>query len=86
MLHLTPMEPGEDPPAPRTQADEWAANLRAAREYHNRHGHLQVPRKHTETVGGIDHKLGMFLDNARRRATKLTPERRAELDALGIRW
>ncbi|MDX2709317.1 hypothetical protein PV350_41725 [Streptomyces sp. PA03-6a] len=26
------------------------------------------------------------MDNARRRAGKLTEERRAELDALGMRW
>ena len=31
-------------------------------------------------------RIGMFLDNTRRRADKLTPERRAELDALGVRW
>jgi hypothetical protein len=37
-------------------------------------------------VDGAERKLGMFLDNARRRADKLSPERRQELDALGIRW
>jgi hypothetical protein len=31
-------------------------------------------------------RLGTFVDNSRRRADKLTPERRAELDALGMRW
>jgi hypothetical protein len=31
-------------------------------------------------------RLGTFVDNARRRADKLSPERRAELDALGMRW
>ncbi|MBN6547640.1 DEAD/DEAH box helicase, partial [Actinacidiphila bryophytorum] len=71
MLHLTPAEPDERPPAPRTQADKWAANLAAARQYHARQGNLQVPRKHIETVNGIEHKLGMFLDNTRRRADKL---------------
>ncbi|CAM5658575.1 hypothetical protein GCM10010345_91980 [Streptomyces canarius] len=34
----------------------------------------------------VDIKLGTFLDNTRRRADKLTPERRAELDQLGMRW
>ncbi len=31
-------------------------------------------------------KLGMVLDNIRKRADKLSAERRAELDALGMRW
>lgn len=35
---------------------------------------------------GVDIKLGTFLDNTRRRADRLTPERRAELDRLGMRW
>jgi superfamily II DNA or RNA helicase len=86
MLHLAPAEPDERPQAPRTQADKWAANLGAARKFHAREGRLQPPRKHVEMVDGIEHKLGMFVDNARRRADKLAPERRAELDALGMRW
>ena len=86
MLHLTPARPDERPPAPRTQADKWAANMWAARQFHAREGHLHVPRKHTEEVDGVPHKLGMFLDNARRRADKLSEERRRELDALGMRW
>jgi superfamily II DNA or RNA helicase len=86
MLHLSPATPGERPPAPRTQDGKWAANLRAARQYHAREGHLRVPRRHVEVVDGAPYKLGHFTDNARRRADKLTPERRAQLDALGMRW
>jgi hypothetical protein len=58
----------------------------AARQFHAREGHLQVPRKHVEEVDGVPHKLGTFVDNARRRAAGLSAERRAELDALGMRW
>ncbi|MFI6645898.1 helicase associated domain-containing protein [Streptomyces sp. NPDC050504] len=36
--------------------------------------------------GVVGVRLGMFLDNVRRRADKLTPARRAELDQLGMRW
>ncbi len=31
-------------------------------------------------------KLGMVLDNVRKRAGKLTGQRRADPDALGMRW
>jgi hypothetical protein len=91
MLHLTPAEPDERPPAPRTQADKWAVNIRAAKKFHAREGHLHVPRKAVEQLvepdGSVTEvKLGMFTDNSRRRADKLTAERRAELDALGMRW
>jgi hypothetical protein len=86
MLHLTPAAPDERPQAPRTQADKWAANMAAVRQFHAREGHLQAPRKHVEVVDGVDHKLGMFLDNARRRADKLSTERRQELTELGMRW
>ncbi|MFF8911473.1 hypothetical protein [Streptomyces olivaceoviridis] len=47
-------------------------------------------RKHVERLDvdgeAVDIKLGMFLDNTRRRADKLTPERRDELVQLGMRW
>ncbi|MGW5354186.1 Helicase associated domain protein [Streptomyces sp. NPDC004031] len=86
MLHLSPAEASERPPAPRTQADKWAANLAAARQFHARESHLQVPRKHVEVVGGVEHRLGMFVDNARRRADKLSEARRQELTELGMRW
>ncbi|MFB8137972.1 DEAD/DEAH box helicase [Streptomyces mirabilis] len=75
-----------DLPVRRTQADRWATHLAAARQFHAREGHLNAPRKHVEDVGGVPVKLGGFLDNTRRRADKLTPERHAELDALGMRW
>ncbi|MEU3343155.1 helicase associated domain-containing protein [Streptomyces sp. NPDC006668] len=31
-------------------------------------------------------RLGAWLDNTRRRAAKLSPERRQALDELGMRW
>ncbi|MGY4929457.1 Helicase associated domain protein [Streptomyces sp. 900105755] len=71
---------------PRSQDTRWAANLAAARQFHTREGHLQVPRKAVEIVNGEEYKLGAFLDNARRRAAKLSPQRRAELNALSMRW
>ncbi|MFF8392702.1 Helicase associated domain protein [Streptomyces sp. NPDC016172] len=36
---------------PRTsQADKWAMNYEAARQFYEREGHLGVPRKHIETI------------------------------------
>ncbi|MCX5112357.1 helicase associated domain-containing protein [Streptomyces sp. NBC_00378] len=81
----------------------WALNLRAARQYHAREGHLRVSRKHEHlegaaegTAGPAGHqtstgrlvviKLGTWLDNVRKRAHRLTEQRRADLVALGMRW
>ncbi|WP_046730763.1 Helicase associated domain protein [Streptomyces humi] len=72
--------------APRSQDARWTANLTAARQFHAREGHLQAPRKAVEIVDGVEHKLGAWLDNVRKRAAKLSPQRRADLDQLGMRW
>ncbi|WP_405577225.1 hypothetical protein [Streptomyces sp. NBC_01190] len=53
--------------------------------------HLRVPRKYVERLAEPDGSvtevlLGLFIDNARPRADKLTPERREELTELGMRW
>lgn len=72
--------------APRSQDARWAANLTAARQFHAREGHLRPARKAVEIVDGEEYNLGAFLDNARRRAAKLSPQRRADLDHLGMRW
>ncbi|MCD9145883.1 DEAD/DEAH box helicase [Streptomyces albireticuli] len=99
ILGLTPAEEDERP-VKRTQDDRWALNLRAAQQFHAREGHLNVPRKHVEHLepeGGPMGpqrdaeelpavKLGMVLDNIRKRADKLTEQRRTELNALGMRW
>jgi hypothetical protein len=88
-LGLEPADP-EVRPGKLTVDQKWALNLHAARQYHAREGHLRHGRKHIERLdvdgGAVDIKLGTFLDNTRRRAEKLTPERRAELDQLGMRW
>ncbi|WP_327580429.1 Helicase associated domain protein (plasmid) [Streptomyces sp. NBC_00053] len=83
----------------RTQDTMWALNLRAAQQYHAREGHLRVPRKHVEHLDGgvavgrqngaeepVTVRLGTWLDNVRKRADRLTEQRRADLDALGMRW
>jgi hypothetical protein len=60
--------------------------MAAARQFHAREGSLQPSRKAVEVVDGVEHKIGLFVDNARRRADKLSAERRQELTELGMRW
>ncbi|MFE3637263.1 Helicase associated domain protein [Streptomyces sp. NPDC059168] len=60
--------------------------MAAAQQLHAGEGHLTVPRQHREEVNGELLGLGSFAANARRRAAKLSPERRAALDQLGMRW
>nr|WP_265869197.1 DEAD/DEAH box helicase [Streptomyces sp. SKN60] len=70
----------------RTRAQVWAANLAAARQYREREGHLEVPHRHVETVGGDEHALGVFIANSRSRQARLASERIEELSSLGMRW
>ncbi|MFF3489401.1 Helicase associated domain protein [Streptomyces sp. NPDC002701] len=79
-------------PVRRSQDQRWNTNLAAARQFHAREGHLRPARKHIEVIdvdSGSEQeavKLGAFLDNSRRRAAKLSPDRRAALDELGMCW
>ncbi|MGX1267101.1 helicase associated domain-containing protein [Streptomyces phaeoluteigriseus] len=52
ILGIQPATP-DDKPEPRTsQADKWALHLTAARQYHQREGHLKVPRKNAAREAG----------------------------------
>ncbi|KUH35388.1 helicase [Streptomyces kanasensis] len=98
VLGITPAGEDEKPLPRRTQADKWAMNYEAARQYYQREGHLRVPRKHVETiaVGGDgssgeeqeerELRLGAWISNQRSRAATLTPERIELLSAIGMRW
>ncbi|MGW3414117.1 Helicase associated domain protein [Streptomyces sp. NPDC000888] len=86
-LGIEPAAEGEAVgPVRRSQDERWAANVAAARQFHAREGHLRPARKHVELVNGEEIRLGAFLDNTRKRVGKLSPERRAALDELGMRW
>lgn len=87
-LGIKPAAEGETVgPVRRSQDERWTTHLAAARQFHTREGHLNAGRKHVEHMeDGTEVKLGGWLDNTRRRATKLTPERRTELDELAMRW
>ncbi len=86
VLGLQPAGEDEKPKPKRTQADKWAANLAAAKQYREREGHLNVPRKHLENVDGTEYKLGYWIANARAKKANLTAERAAQLTELGMRW
>ncbi|MEU1133024.1 Helicase associated domain protein [Streptomyces sp. NPDC005900] len=82
----------DEKPKHRTQADKWAMNYQAAKQFYEREGHLRVPRKHIERIaGGEDQeerelRLGAWIGNQRSRAATLTPERIEQLSAIGMRW
>ena len=91
VLGIEPAAEDEKPPPRRTQADKWAMNYAAARQFYEREGHLQVPRKHVERIGGEgqeerEYRLGSWIGNQRSRAATLTPERMELLSAIGMRW
>ncbi|MFE6713960.1 Helicase associated domain protein [Streptomyces sp. NPDC057695] len=73
-------------PAKRTREEMWAHNLRAAAQYRDRVGTLDVPRNHTEQVDGEEVRLGAWISQQRVKAGKLSVQRVEELSALGMRW
>ncbi|MFD7772398.1 Helicase associated domain protein [Streptomyces sp. NPDC059787] len=91
ILGIEPASEDEKPPPRRTQADKWAMNYEAARQFYEREGHLRVPRKHVERIVGQDQeerelRLGAWIGNQRSRAATLTPQRVKQLSAIGMRW
>ncbi|WP_405566905.1 helicase associated domain-containing protein [Streptomyces sp. NBC_01167] len=73
------------------EADRWAMNYEAAKQFYAREGHLQVPRKHVERIVGEDQeeqelRVGAWVRKRRSRAAALMPERMEQLSAIGMRW
>jgi hypothetical protein len=98
VLEIEPASEDEKPKH-RTQADKWAMNYEAAKQFYEREGHLRVPRKHVGTIvvgggsGGSgkgqeerELRLGAWIGNQRSRAATLSPERVELLSAIGMRW
>ncbi|MCX5357191.1 helicase associated domain-containing protein [Streptomyces sp. NBC_00124] len=85
-LGVDPEQGPELRPVRKSQDELWDRNMTAARQFHAREGHLRVPRHQREDVEGELLGLGSFIANARRRAAKLSPERREALSALDMRW
>ncbi|MFF4918928.1 DEAD/DEAH box helicase [Streptomyces tendae] len=99
-LGVSPAAEDEKPPPRRSQADKWAMNYAAAKQFYEREGHLRVPRKHVEriVIGGDGNggrgkdqevrelRLGSWIGNQRSRAATLSEERAEQLSAIGMRW
>ncbi|GAA2768706.1 DEAD/DEAH box helicase [Streptomyces paradoxus] len=100
ILGIQPADENEKPKPRTSQADKWAMNYEAARQFYEREGHLRVPRKHIEriVIGGAgdgdsgedqeqrELKLGAWIGNQRSRAATLSPERVEQLSRIGMRW
>ncbi|GGV87462.1 helicase [Streptomyces griseoloalbus] len=50
VLGIEPATENEKPKLRTSQADKWALNYKAARQYYEREGHLRVPRKYIERI------------------------------------
>ncbi len=97
VLGIEAADEDEQPKQRRSQADKWALNYQAARQFFEREGHLRVPRKHIERIilngygdggGGEERevRLGAWISNQRSRAVTLSPQRIEQLSAIGMRW
>ncbi|MFF5522659.1 DEAD/DEAH box helicase [Streptomyces coeruleorubidus] len=97
--HILGIQPADESekPRPRTsQADKWALNYAAAKQFYQREEHLKVPRKHIERIVVAERdgqgqqerelKLGAWISNQRSRAATLSPARIEQLSAIGMRW
>ena len=65
------------------QAASWERGLAAATEYRRQYGDLDVPKAHVTEDG---FRLRAWIDRMRQNQEDLIPERRAELNALGMNW
>jgi superfamily II DNA or RNA helicase len=64
-------------------ADQWEEGFQPLQTFVNEHGHCRVPAAHVAADG---YRLGQWVKVQRRRADRISAERRARLDALGFAW
>lgn len=61
----------------------WQRHYAAAQRFHTLCSHLEVPQSYVDEDGV---RLGVWINNCRRRQQQIPPERKALLDDLGMRW
>jgi superfamily II DNA or RNA helicase len=83
---LGAIQTAEPPHDAKPATRNWDRGLAAARAFHRREGHLDVPQRHIEDLNGDHVRLGQWISNARRRKDRLSPDRIRVLDTLGMRW
>jgi len=68
---------------------KWEKNFSAAKEYYENHGDLNIPKNYV-TLDGV--RLGKWLsylrglDNSGKEKKYLTPERKSQLESIGMIW
>lgn len=67
------------------RARAFNRGLRAARQYHQRHGDLDVPAEHIENTNGDPVRLGAWLARRLRGIALMTPDQCTALEVLGFR-
>ncbi|MEV2248776.1 helicase associated domain-containing protein [Streptomyces sp. NPDC049970] len=82
LIQITEPSPEKRKPAARKPEQ----GLAAARAFHHREGHLDVPQRHVEVLDGEPVRLGQWISNARRRKERLPADRVRALDALNMHW
>ncbi|MEV5787901.1 helicase associated domain-containing protein [Streptomyces sp. NPDC051639] len=90
-LHIVPFTPV---PEPKTSAktslpavSAFDRGVAALAQYKARTGSVNVSRGHVERLkDGTEVKLGVWIMNQKTRRTKLTPDKRGTLAALGLNW
>ncbi|MFC9916282.1 hypothetical protein [Streptomyces sp. NPDC127197] len=100
VLGIEPAAEDEKPKPRRTQADKWAMNFAAARQFYEREEHLRVPRKRVERIGvgdsedqeerelrlgGMDREPAEQGRHALTRARRTALRHRHEMDVEGTR-
>ncbi|WP_127469685.1 DEAD/DEAH box helicase [Streptomyces sp. B27] len=83
-----PEKPAAVPAGARAQrAGVFERGIAALAQYVEREGKVVVPRAHVEELpDGTPVKLGVWVSNTRSRRAGLSPEQRAQLAALGVKW
>ncbi|GAA2999981.1 DEAD/DEAH box helicase [Kitasatospora albolonga] len=78
-----------------SRTDRFALGIAALAAFVAEHGHPRVPRPHRQVVdagadgeeqGVVEVALGAFLNNAKARRGKLTPDQLAQLAEHGVQW